>query len=357
MDEIVCKHVSAELAASLICVHGMQGRGRRYLAAVIAALGVALAAEHRLAGQPPAEPAPAPSQQQQQTPAPQQQPETPTFRAGVDLVTIRALVRDARGRPVTNLTAADFQLLDAGKPAPLLAVEQDDGPVGLALLFDVSGSMELSHRFERARETGYFLLQGLRHGEDEAAIFAFDSQLRLVQPFTTELDQLRGSVSGFTPWGMTSLHDAIATASKSMDARATRRRALVVLTDGIDTGSRLGAPEVSRIASSIDLPVYIVAVVSEIDDPRGQNERSAAVTGELADLARWTGGHLFVATTTAEASRVARQIVSELRQQYLLAFEPGEAPGWHPVEVRVGRKGYTVRARSGYFAGTAKPVS
>lgn len=286
----------------------------------------------------------------------QQLPQTPTFRGGVDLVTIRAVVKDSRGRAVTTLTTADFELLDNKTPRPILTVEQDSGPVGLALLFDISGSMDVNDRFGRAREQGYFLLSGLRNGEDEAAIFAFDSRLHVIQPFTTELDRLRGSVTEFSRWGMTSLHDAIASASRTMDTRATRRRALVVLTDGIDTGSKLTPAEVSGIASSIDLPVYIVAVVPEIDDPRrgGGNQ---ALAGELADLARWTGGQLFVATSTSEASGIARQVVSELRQQYLIAFEPGATPGWHSVDVRVRRKGHTVQARGGYVAGTGRPVS
>jgi len=297
------------------------------------------------------------------TPAPQQKPEAPVppqetasgqpmFRGGVDLVTIRAIVRDGKGRPVTNLSAKDFELIDNGASASITAAEQDSGPVGLALLFDISGSMDIDERFSRARETSYFLLSGLRTGEDEAAIFAFDSALHVVQPFTTELDRLRGSLSSFSPWGMTSIHDAIASASRSMDTRATKRRALVVLTDGFDTASKLGAAEVSRIASAIDLPVYLVAVVPSIDDPRQHEEGgNQALAGDLADLARWTGGDLFVATSTPEASTTARQVVSELRQQYLIAFPPGQKPGWHSIEVRVRRKGYTVQARGGYVAG------
>jgi Ca-activated chloride channel family protein len=297
------------------------------------------------------------------TPAPQQKPEAPAppqtsasgqpmFRGGVDLVTIRAIVRDGKGRPVTNLSAKDFELIDNGASVPIMAAEQDSGPVGLALLFDISGSMDIDERFSRARETSYFLLSGLRTGEDEAAIFAFDSALHMVQPFTTELDRLRGSLSSFSPWGMTSIHDAIASASRSMDTRATKRRALVVLTDGFDTASKLGAAEVSRIASAIDLPVYLVAVVPSIDDPRQHEEGgNQALAGDLADLARWTGGDLFVATSTPEASTIARQVVSELRQQYLIAFTPGQKPGWHSIKVQVRRKGYTIQARGGYVAG------
>jgi Ca-activated chloride channel homolog len=294
------------------------------------------------------------AQQQADKPAAPQTPIAgqPTFRGGVDLVTIRAIVRDGKGRPITNLTAKDFELIDNGASVPIQAAEQDSGPVGLALLFDISGSMDIDERFSRARETSYFLLSGLRNREDEAAIFAFDSGLHVVQPFTTELDRLRGSLSSFSPWGMTSIHDAIASASRSMDARATKRRALVVLTDGFDTASKLGAAEVSRIASSIDLPVYLVAVVPSIDDPREHEEGNRALVGDLADLARWTGGELFVATSTPEASIIARQVVSELRQQYLIAFPPGLKPGWHSIEVRVRRKGYSVQARGGYVAGS-----
>jgi VWFA-related protein len=142
-----------------------------------------------------------------------------------------------------------------------------------------------------------------------------------------------------------------------MDARATKRRSLVVLTDGFDTASKLDAPEVSRLASSIDLPVYVLAVVSSIDDPRTHEEGNKALNGDLADLSRWTGGELFVATTSQEASGVSRAIVSELRDQYLIAVEPGTKPGWHSVEVRVRRKGYTVQARGGYVAGSGRPAS
>jgi VWFA-related protein len=290
-----------------------------------------------------------------QAPVPADQ--QPTFRAGIDLVTIRAVVHDSKGRSVPGLVAKDFDLVDDGVVRRPTAVEHDNGPIGVALLFDVSGSMDIDERFSRAREAGYFLLSGLRNGEDEAAIFAFDSALHVVQPFSTELDRLRGSVTGFSPWGMTSIHDAIASASRSMDARATKRRALVVLTDGFDTASKLDAAEVSRIASSIDLPVYVLAVVPSIDDPRTHEDGNKALNGDLADLARWTGGDLFVATTSLEASAVARSIVNELREQYLIAAEPGTKPGWHSVEVRVHRKGCTVQARGGYVAGSGRPAS
>jgi len=291
----------------------------------------------------------------------QEAPQQPTFRSGVDLVTVRAVVRDGRGRPVTHLQRQDFTLIDRGVARPIASFDQDPGPVGLALLFDVSGSMDVATKLERAREASYFLLSKLRSGTDEAAIYAFDSRLHLVQPFTTNIDGLRGRLSDVEPWGVTSLHDAIAAAAESVGTQEARRRALVVLTDGIDTSSRLSAPEVSRIASAIDVPVYVMAIVSPIDlqDAEGRRDIRSDATrqGSLADLARWTGGQLLASTSSAQSSQAAQRIIDELRTQYLLAFEPGPQSGWHPLEVRVRNKDYVVQARSGYVAGQFRPSS
>jgi hypothetical protein len=81
------------------------------------------------------------------------------------------------------------------------------------------------------------------------------------------------------------------------------------------------------------------------------------LAGPLGDLAAWTGGHVFVASTPASRSAAARQIVDELRHQYLIAFESSGASGWHPLVVRARNKDLTVRARSGYMAGQSRPIS
>jgi hypothetical protein len=127
----------------------------------------------------------------------------------------------------------------------------------------------------------------------------------------------------------------------------------VVLTDGVDTRSRLTAPQVSGIASSIDVPVYVVAVMSAIDDPARQERDSpaAAISSQLRDLSQWTGGELFTASAPAHASSAARQIVGELRNQYLLAFAASDRPGWKSLEVRARQRNLVVRARSGYIVG------
>jgi predicted dehydrogenase len=112
--------------------------------------------------------------------------------------------------------------------------------------------------------------------------------------------------------------------------------------------------EVSGIASSIDVPVYVVAVVSPLDHV-GQSsaviDEKGSPAGELMDLAQWTGGDAFLSSTVAQSGQAVKQIVDELRFQYLIAFEPGGRPGWHPLEVKLRDRHLSVRARGGYFAG------
>jgi hypothetical protein len=103
-------------------------------------------------------------------------------------------------------------------------------------------------------------------------------------------------------------------------------------------------------------------VADPIDDPRSESavERSApspiAESGELADLARWTGGALYIVSTPANASVAARNLLAEMRHQYLLAFEASAKPGWYRLEVRTKDKDHRVRARAGYFAGQNKLI-
>lgn len=285
-----------------------------------------------------------------------------TFRAGVDLVTVSAVVKDHKGRVVTDLAQSDFELLDNGVSRPITDFRAEQAAISVALLFDASGSMQVSAKIEAARGAARHVLAWLQPGRDELAVYSFDSGLHQLQPFAIYQDDasLEHSLAGITPFGMTSLHDAIAATARELSSRPNAHRAVIVLTDGVDNNSRLSAPEVSGIASSIDVPVYILAVVSPLDLVGAvtavSSERPIPV-GDLADLSRWTGGEFFATSVPAQTSLAARQIVDELRHQYLIAFEPASRPGWHPLEVRARGHLLVVRARSGYLAGQPRTES
>jgi Ca-activated chloride channel homolog len=287
-----------------------------------------------------------------------QKPQT-TFRSGVDLVSVSAVVRDRRGRPARNLQAEDFEILDHGERRGIIDFRAaEDGPVSLALLFDVSGSMHVAARLAAGRDVARHLLSTLNQETDEAALFAFDTRLRQLQDFTTDAARVDEALGQLHAFGMTSLYDAIAETASQVAERSPRRRAIVVLTDGIDTASRLTPGEVSGVASAIDVPVYVIAVVSPLDHPGGPHAVGAGARAAdeslLSNLAYWTGGDLYVASVPAHASIAARQLVAELRHQYVFAFEPAAAGGWRRLEIRARKRDLEVRARSGYFAGSPR---
>ena len=282
-----------------------------------------------------------------------------TFKSGVEVVTVSAAVRDRRGRVVRDLTKADFEVLDTGAAREIRDFYSGAAPISLAVLLDISGSMSVGGNMERARHAVAVAMGTLRAGDDEAALFTFDARLQEVVGFTKDLDLIRRVSLEGKPWGLTSLHDAIAAAASTVGERPSRRRALLVVTDGVDTRSRMTAPEVSGLASSIDVPVYLLAVLTPLDHPGGEFaviEAGGATpaTATLADLARWTGGDMRIASVPAHTVVAVQDLFAELRYQYLITFEPGTRPGWHPLEIRTRNRNLIVHARSGYLAGPAR---
>jgi VWFA-related protein len=283
-----------------------------------------------------------------------------TFRSSVEVVTVTAAVRDRRGRVVRDLKQSDFQVIDSGEQRQIRSFDSGEAPISLAIVLDISGSMAVGGNIERARHAIAVAMGTLRAGQDEAALYTFDSRLEEVIGFTTDLDRIRRVSLEGKPWGLTSLYDAIAKTATAVAERANKHRALLVITDGVDTGSAMTAPEVSGIASSIDVPVYMLTVVHPLDHPGGEHsvvietDGASTTTATLADLARWTGGDMRVASVPAHTVVAIQDLFAELRYQYLITFEPGTRPGWHPLEIRTRNRNHVVHARSGYMSGPTR---
>jgi Ca-activated chloride channel homolog len=279
----------------------------------------------------------------------------PTFKSSVDLVTLNVTVQK-NGRMVPGLTSADFELLDAGEPRPIVSFQTETSPIGIALLFDASGSMDVASKAAAGRQAAHHLLSWLEPGRDQVGVFTFDTQLQQRQAFTTSRPDITNFLDAIRPFGSTSLYDAIAETGRQVAAIGGPRRAVVVITDGADNRSQLTPSQVSGVASGLDVPVYVIVISAAIDHQgtEGSIERHDAPkrTGALDDLAQATGGALFTVSAPAHASVAARQIIEELRHQYLIAFEPSQRAGWHPLSVRTRDPHFVVRARSGYVAGS-----
>ncbi len=212
-----------------------------------------------------------------------QEPAVPLFKSAIEQVAVAALVRDSRGRLVTDLKAADFELFDDGHRRRLTNVWSEPSPASVAILMDTSGSM--AAKLSRAREAASALVAGLQSGTDEVAFYSFDTSLKEVRPFSKNFSATAEAWNATKAYGATSLWDAVAETAQTISDRQ-RRRALVVITDGVDSASSMKPSDVSAIASSLDVPVYILVVKFAPDDA----EAHVPTRKPMADLATWTGG-------------------------------------------------------------------
>ena len=282
--------------------------------------------------------------------------QVPTFASRSELVVLSATAVDERGRPVTNLERRDFTVLEDGKPQPLLHFSA--GPAVSArvlILVDASGSMNAEVKTASARMAVTQFLAALSP-DDQVALAGFDSEYWGIVGWTKDRRRVEEGVKDLKPFGSTALHDALDHAARDLASHGEGRRAVVVLTDGVDTASKETADAVIARSRALDVPIYAVSVVAPIDDPRsevfaGKGRTTVVGTGSaiLDRYAALSGGAAFVVSDFAGLKKAADLIALEFKHQYRLGYDPPEGPArFRRVEVRTTRKGVLVRTRSGY---------
>jgi len=283
-------------------------------------------------------------------PAAAQEP-VATFKSGVDLVSVTAVVRDKKGKVVRSLDTKDFVVAEDGKTRKIISIQSDaNAPASIAFLVDSSGSMALGAARQSSRHICDWVLATMDKQKDDAALLSFDTRLITLREFTGSFEHVRTGLDEIGAWGATSIYDAIAGTSARVADRARNRRAVIVLTDGADNWSSYTPQEVSWIASTIDVPVYVFAVGDGVNAEAAAANPKAAYS-PLADLARATGGDFFVANSPALAVTGITRLVDELRHQYLIAFEPSSAAGMRRIEISTKKRDLRVSSRRWYAGG------
>lgn len=269
-------------------------------------------------------------------------------RVNTDLVVLNLTVTDKSGQYAQGLKASDFKVYEDGKevdPKLIASFSLQESPYASVVLLDSSGSME--ERLSLARSAAIRFLDGLRE-EDVAAVYRFDSKVERVQEFSGGRD-LAPMAFGIRARGMTTLNDAIVEAAKVLSDRPEKRKAIVVLSDGMDTFSKASSNKAVESALAVGASIY--AVDMSALDIGGANNRQSAMS--LKSFAEKTGGK-FIATPGGPALRDAfSNIADELGHQYTIAYRPANQlrdGKWRTTEVRTTREDLVVRTRKGYRA-------
>jgi Ca-activated chloride channel family protein len=268
----------------------------------------------------------------------------------VTRVNILFTVTDRKGRFVTNLTKADFDIVENKKPQIIQQfTAESDLPLRLAVLVDTSNSIREQFRFEQQAAIR-FIQSVLRPREDKLMLVSFDSAAEMVSDLTDDMKKLEEGVKSMRPGGGTAFYDAIYFAAKEklmMDQpRDKFRRAMIVISDGMDTESRMSRDQALEMAQKADVVIYAISTNITRDDSEGDKV--------LRYLTEETGGQAFFPFKIEDLDQSFENIANELRHQYNIFYrpEPLKADGlYHPVTVRTrGRKDLVVRARKGYYA-------
>lgn len=289
-----------------------------------------------------------------------------TFSTGVSVVNVFVTVRDGDGHLVRGLTRDDFQLTEDNRVQEIrYFAEQADTPLTIGILFDISGSQRTVIDQQR-RASRTFLNQLLRAGTDQAFLAGFNQQVDLLQPLTASREELeaglarldvpRDETGRLLPRAQgTALFGAIAAAARVL-TREQGRKALVILSDGVDTASAATLDQAVEAAQRADTLLYPIrsydreVFAFNIATPATENLRAGKRA--LERLAKETGGGSFEAGGAETLAANFERIGEELRNQYSLGFTPAAGrPGYRKLRVSVQRRGLRVQAREGYYAG------
>jgi Ca-activated chloride channel family protein len=288
-------------------------------------------------------------------PAPVQEP--PSFRTGVELVSLNVTVTEGT-RYVPDLEAGDFQVFEDGVHQDITYFSKANLPIALALLIDTSASME--SRLHTAQEAAIGFARRLRP-QDLAEVVDFDSRVIVLQPFSNDIAELEQAIRKTSAGGSTSLHNALYVALKNLRrvvATSTdeiRRQAIVLLSDGEDTSSLLPFEEVLDLARRSETAIYAIGLRSE-DEPARSGPGFNEADFVLRQLAQETGGRAYFAASVEELSNIYGQISDELSSQYTIGYTSRNTRrdgAFRRVVVRVNRPGVVPRAKLGYFAPAA----
>jgi Ca-activated chloride channel family protein len=283
--------------------------------------------------------------------------QAPSFRAGVDIVSLNVTVTDGSARYLTDLQPGDFSVFEDGVKQDVTLFSRTNLPIALAVLLDTSASME--NKLPVAQEAAIGFARRLR-AQDLAEVIDFDSRVVVLQSFTNNATELEQAIRKTSAGGSTSMFNAIYIALKDLkkivakNVDEIRRQAIVVLSDGEDTSSLLPFEEVLDLAKRSETAVYTIGLKAEDAGPATKGFKEAEFV--MRQFAQETGGRAFFPTHVMELAGIYGQISEELSSQYTVGYtsrNPRRDGGWRRVVVRVDRQNAVARTKLGYFAPTA----
>jgi Ca-activated chloride channel family protein len=284
------------------------------------------------------------------------------FQASSQMVMVPVAVTDRGGRTLNGLRQEDFTVLDNQKPQQIVSFSSEDVPSSVGLVLDTSGSMR--NALGTAKDVAHSFLK-TANPEDEFLLLTVSTEPDTISGFTRDAAELDRDIQSARTGGLTALIDTVYLGLSHMHQATRSRRALLIISDGIDNHSRYSKRKLLRIAVEADVQIYTIILdtgltggqaatipfrPSMIKKPvdQGQEAQGPALLEELAEK---TGGLHFRVRNAAEAQDAAVKVGRALRNQYVIGYRPPEAESgkWRKVRVKLDVPDANVYARDGYY--------
>jgi Ca-activated chloride channel family protein len=240
------------------------------------------------------------------------------IRVDTTLVLIPVTVTDPLNRFVTGLDKENFKLLEDKKEQQIKAFSSEDAPLSVGVIFDCSGSM--GHKLDKSRQAVAQFFK-TANPEDEFFLVQFSDNAELIQPFTSNLEEIQNRLTFTQSKGKTALLDAIYMGLHEMKKGKNARKALLIISDGGDNNSRYTEPEIKNLVKEADVQIYAIGIY-ESSGGRARTPEELNGPALLTEVAEQTGGRQYEVDNLNELPDIAAKIGIELRNQYLLGYSP-----------------------------------
>ncbi|MCX8160350.1 MAG: VWA domain-containing protein [Candidatus Saccharicenans sp.] len=279
------------------------------------------------------------------------------YNVTVNAITIAVTVQDKKGRYVNNLGEKDFIVYENGERKTINYFQHDQSaPLSLTVLLDVSGSMALEDKFEDCRRALQVLAEKILSPQDELALLVFaDGEVEVAARHSVDRSAFLAALEGEQAYGKTALHDAVAVSPQYAVRARNEKRALILITDGIENDSQSSAEQALEIARRVDVPIYVIGYrIPRAEEILARHKRRSGLTAlgivETLNLfAEATGGKAFFLDDLESLLSTLYEIKKEQSHQYILGYTSyKEDDKYRRIMVTTPGGNYRIRTRQGY---------
>jgi Ca-activated chloride channel family protein len=289
---------------------------------------------------------------------PQEKKQGLSYNLSVNAISIAVTVQDKKGRFINDLTEKDFTVYENDKKQDITYFKHDfAAPLSLTVLLDVSGSMALQDKLKESKEALKRLLSRLLSPQDEVSFLIFaDGEVEVAAKFSTDKSQFLAELEKIEAFGQTALNDAVAVSPEFANKGKNDKRALLLITDGIENDSRISPDQAVEIARRVDVPLYAVGYKIPLSEQylktykRDPTLTSTGIVATLEKFSQATGGKAFFINRPEDINAAFEEIKKELGHQYLIGYTSykDSKNEYRKIRVVTSNKKYQARTRAGY---------